>query len=164
MTSLICALSTVHSPVMTPLIALVQADEEPPPEEGLPPERLSGLALVRALWFEGANTVGSATSALAYYDEAADLLVIVSADPSKIRQVSLGQVSSELAMAEAQKLGASFSVLDGQVLCTIAGITQAGETYGEAAMRTMLAVSRLESGAEAAGTAPPDAPPTEGRL
>ena len=145
-----CTLSPSHSPALAPLIALVQTDEARPPDEGLPPERLSGLALVQALWFEGANTVGSATSALAYYDAAADLLVIVSADPSKIRHLSLTQVSTELAMAEAQKLGASFSVLDGQVLCTIAGITQAGESYGEAAMRTMLAVSRLESGAEAA--------------
>lgn len=147
-----CTLSPLHSPALAPVIALVQATEDPPepPEGRLPPERLAGLALVRALWFEGANTVGSATSALAYYDEAADLLVIVSADPSKIRQVSLAQVSSELAMAEAQKLGAGFAVLDGQVLCTIGEITQAGETYGEAAMRTMLAVSRLESEAEAA--------------
>lgn len=149
MTSMICTLSTSHSLVMSPLIALAQSGEGPP-EERLPPERLSGLALVEALWFEGANTVGSTTSALAYYDEDADLLVIVSADPSRIRRVSLAQVSTELAMAEAQKLGAGFSVLDGQVLCTIAGITQAGETYGEAAMRAMLAVSRVESGGEAA--------------
>lgn len=113
-------------------------------EELIPPERLSGIGLVRAVWLEGLSAVGSETSGLAYFDEQEDVLLIVSVDPRKIRHVALERVTTDLAMTDAKDLGASFSVLDGQVLCTIRGCTQAGETYGEAALRAILALSRVE--------------------
>ena len=117
--------------------------KDSPTESLIPPDQLSGISLVQAVWIEGEPSVGSPTSGFAYYDEE-DILMIVSADLGKIKHISLERAMTDLAMEAAQDLGASFLVHGTQVICNIRGFSQTGDTYGEAALRAMLAFNRSE--------------------
>lgn len=114
-------------------------------EEGFvtPLESLSGMDLVFAA-YKGSGAVGSPTAGFAYYSETSDTLVVVSADSKRIRHLSQEQVLLTVAMEVAQSLGASFLAHGRQVLCSIEGVSQTGENYGEAALRAILAFERAE--------------------
>lgn len=113
-------------------------------ESVIPPEQLSGISLVQAVCIEGEPSVGSPTSGFAYFEQEADILMVVSADLGKIKHVSLERAMTEHAMATAQDLGASFLVHGAQVICNIQGFSQAGDSYGEAALRAILAFNRAK--------------------
>lgn len=109
------------------------------------PEKLSAMDLVYAVYSEeGDPLVGSPSAGFAYFVERTDTLVVVSADSRRIRHVSLDNVMANDAMEVAQGLGASFMIYGTQVVCNIKGISQAGSSYAEAAMRAILASIRLE--------------------
>ncbi|WP_139026322.1 hypothetical protein [Methyloversatilis universalis] len=115
-----------------------------------PPESLSGMPLVYAT-YEGSGVVGSPTAGFAYFVEKNDTLVVISADRTRVRHISQEQIMQTVAMRVAQSLGASFLVHGTQVLCNIKGVSQTGETYGEAALRAILAFERAEQDGQASG-------------
>lgn len=117
-------------------------------ESVIPPDRLSGIDLVRAVWVEGEPSVGSSTSGFAYFEEEEDVLMIVSADLEKIKHISVQRAVTELAMETAKDMGASFLVHGAEVICNIQGFSQAGDSYGEAALRAILAFNRAEKRAQ----------------
>ena len=122
--------------------------KDSPTENLIPPENLSGISLVQAVWIEGQPSVGSPTSGFAYFEEEEDILMVVSADLGKIKHLSLERAMTEHAMVTAQDLGASFLVHGAQVICNIQGFSQAGDSYGEAALRAILAFNRAEKCAQ----------------
>ena len=109
------------------------------------PENLSDMHLVYAIYAEeNDKLVGSPTSGFAYFDESTDTLVVVSADIKKVMHVSGEKTMTVDAMEFAQELGANFMIFGNQVVCNMRGISQAGRTYAEAAMRAILAFIRQE--------------------
>lgn len=117
--------------------------------ESTDPEHLSAAELVYALYAEEAtNLVGSPSAGFAYFLDSADTLVVVSADPRKVRHVSIESIMATDAMKVAQELGASFMPLGDQIICNINGISQTGSCYSEAAMRAILANDRLEKSSQ----------------
>lgn len=110
------------------------------------PEKLSGMELVHAVYSEeGAHIVGSPTAGFAYFANETNSLVVVSDNGKNVSHVSLGIIMTTHAMKVAQALGASFVVHGAQVICNIRGVSQAGSSYGEAALRAMLAYSREQA-------------------
>lgn len=109
------------------------------------PENLSAMDLVYAVYAEdGEPLVGSPTAGFAYFDESTDTLVVVNADAKKVMHLSLDSIMANEAMDVAKGLGASFMIYGGEVVCSLKGISQAGSSYPEAAMRAILASLRLE--------------------
>lgn len=107
------------------------------------PENLSGMDLVHAVYSEeGGHVIGSPAAGFAYFVSRSNTLVVVSENDKNVRHVSLNSVVTTHAMEVAQDLGASFVVHGAQVICNIRGVSQAGSSYGEAALRAMLAYSR----------------------
>lgn len=115
--------------------------------EGLvSPEKLSGMELVHAVYSEeGGHVVGSPAAGIAYFVSGSNTLVVVSENDKNVQHVSLKSVMTTHAMEVAQDLGASFLVHGAQVICNIGGVSQAGGSYGEAALRAMLAYSRKQT-------------------
>lgn len=110
------------------------------------PEKLSGMELVQAVYTEeGGNVVGSPTAGFAYFANETNTLVVVSENGKNVNHVSLSQIMTIHAMEVAQDLDASFVVHGTQVVCTIRGISQSGASYGEAALRAILAYSREQA-------------------
>jgi hypothetical protein len=110
-----------------------------------PPEDLSGMALLQAVYeAEGEMLVGSPSAGFACFAKSTDTLVIICAARPKVEYVSLERIMTNHALKAAQDLGGSFLVNGAQVLCSIRGITQVGDSYGQAAMRAILAFERSE--------------------
>lgn len=110
------------------------------------PEKLSGMDLVHAIYSEeGWHLVGSPTAGFAYFVSTSNTLVVVSENARNVNHVSLNSVLTTHAMEVAQDLGASFVVHGAQVICNMRGVSQAGNSYGEAALRAMLAYSREQT-------------------
>lgn len=110
------------------------------------PEKLSGMDLVHAIYSEeGGHLVGSPTAGFAYFVGTSNTLVVVSENARNVNHVSLNTIMTTHAMEVAQDLGASFVVHDAQVICSMRGVSQAGGSYGEAALRAMLAYSREQT-------------------
>lgn len=115
------------------------------------PEKLSGMDLVHAVYSEeGGHVVGSPAAGFAYFVSGSNTLVVVSENDKNVRHVSLKSVMTSHAMEVAQDLGATFVVHGAQVICNIRGTSQAGGSYGEAALRAMLAYSREQATEESA--------------
>lgn len=115
------------------------------------PEKLSGMDLVHAVYSEeGGHVVGSPTAGFAYFVSGSNTLVVVSENDKNVQHVSLKSVMTTHAMEVAQDLGASFVVHGAQVICNMRGVSQAGGSYGEAALRAMLAYSREQATEESA--------------
>lgn len=109
------------------------------------PENLSAMDLVYAVYAEeGEPLVGSPSAGFAYFVESTDTLVVVNADAKKVMHLSLDSIMANEAMDVAKGLGASFMIYGGEVVCSLKGISQAGSSYPEAAMRAILASIRLE--------------------
>lgn len=114
------------------------------------PELLSGMELVYTMLSEdGYHIVGSPSAGLAYFHEESDRLITVSQAPGKIEHISLETMMAKKGMKIAQNLGASFMSTGTQVLCCIGDVSQAGKSYDEAAMRTVLAYIRHRNLTEA---------------
>lgn len=110
------------------------------------PEKLSGMELIHAVYSEeGGDVVGSPTAGFAYFAEETNTLVVVSENGNNVNHVSPRIIMTTHAMEVAQDLGASFIVHGTQVICNIRGVSQAGGSYGEAALRAMLAYSREQA-------------------
>lgn len=115
------------------------------------PEKLSGMELVHAVYTEeGGNVVGSPTAGFAYFANETNTLVVVSENGKNVNHVSPSLIMTTHAMEVALDLGASFIVHGTQVVCTIRGVSQAGGSYGEAALRAILAYSREQAEEESA--------------
>ncbi|WP_295004756.1 hypothetical protein [uncultured Dechloromonas sp.] len=110
------------------------------------PEMLSGMELVHAVYSEeGGYVIGSPTAGFAYFVSNSNTLVVVSESDKNVQRVSLNSIMTTHAMEVAQEMGASFIVHGAQVICNICGVSQAGGSYGEAALRAMLAYSREQN-------------------
>ena len=129
-----------HQPVTT-------ASENSDVERKLaPPESLSGMRLIHAACVaEGEQLVGNPSDSFAFLSKSDGCLVVISEDSRKVRYFSPERVMTEAAMAIAQELGAGFLVHGKQVVCNIRGISQAGDSYGEAALRAIVAYRRDET-------------------
>lgn len=115
------------------------------------PERLSGMELVHAVYTEeGGDVVGNPTAGFAYFANETNTLVVVSENGKNVNHVSPSQIMTIHAMEVARDLGASFVVQGTQVVCIIRGVSQAGGSYGEAALRAILAYSREQAEEESA--------------
>lgn len=115
------------------------------------PEKLSGMELVHAVYSEeGGHVVGSPTAGFAYFANESNTLVVVSENGKNVNHVSPRIIMTTHAMEVAQDLGASFFVHGAQVICNIRGVSQTGGSYGEAALRAMLAYSREQAPGESA--------------
>lgn len=120
------------------------------------PEKLSGMELVHAVYSEeGGNIVGSPTAGFAYFANEINTLVVVSENGKNVNHVSPNIIMTTRAMEVAQDLGASFVVHGTQVICNIRGVSQAGGSYGEAALRAMLAYSREQATEQHTSSPPP---------
>ena len=110
------------------------------------PEKLSGMELVHAVYSEeGVDVVGSPTAGFAYFANETDTLVVVSENGKNVNHVTPNVIMISHAMEVAQDLEASFIVHGAQVVCNIRGVSQAGGSYGEAALRAILAYSREQA-------------------
>lgn len=104
------------------------------------PEDLKGIDLIHAVYQEASDSiVGSSTAGFAVLDKSTNTLKIICPDTTKLRIVSVEQIMEREAPAAALALGGHFSVQGEQVTCTIEEVIQTGATYGEAALRAMLA-------------------------
>jgi len=110
------------------------------------PEKLSGMELIHAVYSEeGGDIVGSPTAGFAYFANETNTLVVVSENGKNVNHISPSIIMTTHAMEVAQDLGASFVVHGTQVICNIRGVSQVGGSYGEAALRAMLAYSREQA-------------------
>lgn len=110
------------------------------------PERLSGMELVHAVYTEeDGDVVGNPTAGFAYFANETDTLVVVSENGKNVNHVTPNVIMISHAMEVAQDLEASFIVHGAQVVCNIRGVSQAGGSYGEAALRAILAYSREQA-------------------
>ena len=116
------------------------ASDDSARRELVPPADLSRMELAIALHEAlGTEIVGSSTSAFAFLNPETDTLVIVSENDKKFIHVSFGDWISYYAMDIAQDESAAFIVQGDKVICSIHGITESGDSFGEAAMRALLA-------------------------
>lgn len=118
-------------------------------EKELPVEKLSSMQMLYAIYSEcHLNVVGQPTGPFAFFDDAAGTLNVLSDNDEKICHWSPEDLTVS-AMNTAQKLRACFIVHGEQVICTIPGVSQAGATYGEAALRAILAHTRVQNADQA---------------
>lgn len=111
-------------------------------EKELPLDKLSSMQMLYAIYSEcNLSVVGQSTGPFAFFDDETGTLNVLSDNDEKICQLSPEEMTVS-AMNTAQSLSASFIVHGEQVICTIPGVSQAGATYGEAALRAILAHSR----------------------
>ena len=117
----------------------------------MPPADLSGMQLAYA-WQEarGGELLGSPTSGFAFYSNEMDTLVIVSEDQKKIMHATLEDWIGFVAMDIAKDRQATFIAHGDAVICSIHGFSESGDSYGEAAMRALLAQQRAERATEIA--------------
>lgn len=110
------------------------------------PEYLSGIELIKEIGeAQGIKYIGSPTAGYASFDEESDQLFVLTEDEHRIKFLSLDNLLFEASMKVAKQLGASFTIYRNQVICNIQGISKAGETYSEAALRALLVHHRNNS-------------------
>lgn len=121
------------------------ASEEDATSNVAEPRSLSGMDLVHAMYAEeGFSLIGSAKAGFAYYDEDRDRLFVVNSDEKQFARISLEDIRN-FALETAQELGASFKAEDKQVICEMNDISEVGCDQFEAAMRAILAYTRLSN-------------------
>ncbi len=109
------------------------------------PESLSGMDLVYAVYrAESDEMVGSAEAGFAFYREDINALVIITDETKSIIRYRLHDIE-RLALDIAKEADASFFVYDEKVICHLDGISQAGKSYAEAAMRALLVRTRRDT-------------------
>ncbi len=115
-------------------------------EEFVEPENLSDMDLLYAVYAAaGISLVGNSSAGFAYFSQNKNRLVVVNSSCTQVRNENLDTLMGNAAMDIAQRFGAGFLVYGDQVICNLHGVSQAGGTYAEAAMRAMLALFRQDS-------------------
>lgn len=119
--------------------------EEPKPE--LNPELLSGLSLAYALLrsSDEGELIGSPKTFFAFFNESKQRLHVIGGDKSNVHFHTVESNIIPIALSETQKLGGTFIVHHGEVLCNIDGISASGSSYGEAAMRALVLFNQAKS-------------------
>lgn len=106
------------------------------------PENIPVERLVYALMIEdGQLVVGRPHGPFTYWDSAEGCLQLVGSYHQSVVCMSMSD-GLNLALDRAHSLGASLFVHDGKAICNIRGISQSGDSFGEAAARALLAYQR----------------------
>lgn len=110
-------------------------------------DELSGAELAhKYLVTYGLATLGNPKGPFAFYQQSKNALRVVGGSQE---HVEFGSFETDLAyvpLQEAKRLGASFSVVNSEVVCCIGSVTASGSTYSEAAMRaTVVWLSTIKS-------------------
>lgn len=123
-----------------------QAESTAEPSPQLNPEALSGLPLAYALLLsnEESELFGSPTTFFAFFNENKQRLHVIGGDESNVHFHTVESDIVPIALSETQKLGGTFIVHHGEVLCNIDGISASGSSYGEAAMRALVLINQAK--------------------
>lgn len=117
------------------------------PSQELNPALLSGLPLAYALLLsnEESELFGSPTTFFAFFNESKMRLHVIGGNESNVHFHTVESDIIPIALSETQKLGGTFIVHHGEVLCNIDGISASGSSYGEAAMRALVLFNQARS-------------------